>query len=88
MVSVYKVMGRQLPNGMWQYVAITSEGEQVIRKQATRQYANAYQYNDAVCSGNKNGLTRYFTFGKAPSPYYKDKLVKTHPVDFGEKDNN
>ena len=63
MVSVEAV---KLSQG-YRYIGTYEDGtKEVIRKKATRLYANAFFYNGAiVCSGPK-GIAKYFTFGQKP----------------------
>jgi len=55
----------------WRYWAIYEDGSKaVIRKKATRLYANAFQYSFNINSGPTPGsLGAQFTFGKNPSKY-------------------
>ena len=56
--------------GGYRYDAVRETGTiEVIRKKATRLYPRAYLYGVNICGGNKTGLARIFTFGKAPSSW-------------------
>lgn len=81
MNKVLGVYTYQLPSGGWRYMAVMEDGtEQVVRKQATRRYPTAFMYSVPVTSGNKQGLALYFTFGKNPSSWYKDKVVASYSI--------
>jgi hypothetical protein len=78
---ITEVYAQRLPDSRWRYTAVDEDGsEEVVRQRATKLYLKAFMYTEPVTSGNKQGLTRYFTFGKEPNRYYRDKLHSTHPV--------
>lgn len=49
----------------FQYTAHHEDGTTTVIRTATREYANAFQYDRQVCSGPR-GLSAFFTFGQAP----------------------
>ena len=76
--SVRIVEAKRIDERHWQYIAYMHDGtSEVIRKKATRLYECAFYYNVRVCSGNKQGLTLYFTFGKNPSNDYREHHTET-----------
>jgi hypothetical protein len=64
------------------YYAEMDNGEHAYIRKSERKYDTAWQYSGKVTSGNKRGLSLYFTFGKQPNHWYKDKVVKAHQIKF------
>jgi hypothetical protein len=76
--QVVKVTATRLTqSGYYRYHAHLVNGNTVVvRKKATRLYANAFLYRDAT--GNGSGLLAHFGFGKKPATHRH--LVRTFPI--------
>lgn len=71
----------------WRYVARLFSGEEIIiRKTATRLYPSAFLYFGKVCSGNKRGLSLFFTFGKKPNAWNSENVIQVYPVKVNKDD--
>lgn len=75
-VTVHETGSKSAP---FRYTAHHESGTTTVIRNATRLYANAFQYQDRVCSG-PSGLASFFTFGKAPGSQTA-QLVATFPVE-------
>lgn len=64
-MEIVKVVAKKQGTG-FRYFGVNEAGERVVlRKQATRLYQKAFQYEKAVGVGS--GLAGFFTYGKNPS---------------------
>ena len=63
----------------YKYIAHFADGSTAVaRANATRLYANAFQYKDKVNFSGKSGLAPFFCFGKK-APY--EGCEKTYPIE-------
>jgi hypothetical protein len=66
--------------GWYTYRVILDRDELVVLRKSRRLYPKAFIYSEQVCSGNKAEISKYWTFGKAPSSYVKDKLLRAYTI--------
>jgi hypothetical protein len=68
--------------GYYTYYAVMDDNSRIKLRRSCRPfpYPRAYLYNKEVCSGNKSELSRYWTFGQAPSSYVKEYLIRHFDV--------
>ncbi|MCK9506040.1 MAG: hypothetical protein M0Q95_17905 [Porticoccaceae bacterium] len=76
------VIARQDKKGQWLYILQRSDRADVVIRKSYRKYERAFLYSHPVTSGNKSGYALHFTFGKNPSPNYKDLLLEQYAVAF------
>lgn len=63
----------------FRYTAHLADGTTAVIRTATRDYANAFQYDYKVCSG-PSGLSAHFTFGVKPGSYSRAPIA-TFPIE-------
>ena len=85
------VIARKTTGGVWCYLLQTEpipgmpefRTEQI--RSSARRYPLAFLYSEPVTGGNKTSMSRFFTFGLRPSPWYKHLLTETYTVAFLEE---
>jgi hypothetical protein len=80
------IIAKRTAGGDWCYLLQTRTETEQIRKSA-RKYPLAFRYSAPITGGNKRGMSRFFTFGLRPSPWYKHLLIETYTVAFLEEDH-
>jgi|GEM_PF-5904791 len=83
--SFKAVVAVRLNNGKYRYFGVKWDGgRQVLRKNSTRLYANAFEYDSDVAGGS-NGIAARFVYGKAARNFGPShRLVASYPVEVVE----
>lgn len=77
--SFIRVKAVKLNSGHWQYIGVAADGtEHLLRKAATRLYANAFEHDRPVATGS-NGKAAYFTYGQNNGRYSK-AVIAVYPI--------
>lgn len=88
MSEIYKVTVSDIGKGYRYTAHFDGNATEVVRKKATRVYHYAIQWDKIVATGNKSGLTQFFSFSAKPlavgfqpgSYQYAPTVVAVFPV--------
>ena len=84
--TVVKVVVSSVKGGFCYTAHLADGSTEVVRAKATTLYPKAFYYSYDVATGNKRGLARRFSYGKAPNHHGKDRVIATFTVEGFEEE--
>ena len=80
--GIVSVQANALNNGKTQITAKTISGEIIVLKKQSTMTPESVFFYDFRVNGSTNGIGAYGTYGKKPTPYYKDSVIKQFAVTY------